>query len=72
MANEIRKLASNSEDSVKEIQDTLQQVNQVFSNILQDVQVNEQKASEQFIALQELAKYVEQVEKMMESLAQNG
>jgi len=37
-----------------------------------DVQMNEQKANEQSIALQELAKYVEQVEKMMENLAQNS
>ncbi|TCS82575.1 sugar diacid recognition domain-containing protein [Tepidibacillus fermentans] len=71
VANEIRKLASNSEDSVKEIQQTLEQVNQVFTKILLDVQTNEQKANEQSIALQELAKYVEKVEKMMEKLAQN-
>ncbi|KXG42758.1 sugar diacid recognition domain-containing protein [Tepidibacillus infernus] len=70
VANEIRKLASNSEESVKQVQEILVLVHQAFANILQQVQVNENKAKEQSIALQELAKYVEEVEDMMENLVQ--
>jgi len=70
VASEIRKLAQNSEESVKDIQDTLNRTERIFTNIIQQVVGNENKAKEQSTALQDLAKYVLEIETMMESLAQ--
>lgn len=69
VANEIRKLATNSEKSVKDINLILSKIKTAFSNILEQVKTNEGQANEQSKAIQELATSVEQVEQMMEHLA---
>ncbi len=68
VANEIRKLALNSENSVKQIQQILKGIEGAFNAILFHVKTNEEKANEQSEALQELAKYVQNIEQMMDSL----
>ncbi len=71
VANEIRKLATNSEKSVKDIHAILVKIKTVFDKILEQVKTNESQANEQSKAIQELAASVEQVEQMMEQLAKN-
>lgn len=68
VANEIRKLALNSENSVKQIQQILIGIEAAFTTILVHVKTNEEKANEQSGALQELARCVEKIEQMMDSL----
>lgn len=72
VAKEIQKLGSSSEDAVKEIQDILKQIENVFAIILAQVQLNEKQAEEYSTAIQELAQYVEQIERMMETLTQTN
>lgn len=72
VAAEVRKLATTSHNAVKQINGILSQVNQTFSNISVQAKQNEDKAGEQFLALQELVGYVDQIETMMEALAMGG
>lgn len=65
VASEIRKLAQRSGDSVKETEERISQINLAFTNISQQVEMNETKAEEQLQALQNIAESIDNIEKIM-------
>lgn len=72
VASEVRKLAVVSQKSVQHIQEILRQVNLTFGQISEQAIGNDSKAQEQSAALQSLVQYVDEIEQMMETLADTG